>query len=385
MPNGPLDRRVEERILQVCPGVRVDGRSRAADRGATFDPIWGPIHRIARGHAVDPQVRHTAASGGILTALAIHLLESGEVDAVLHVAPSPDRPARAAAQISRTAVDVLRGARSWYAPAAPLTQLGKLLTDGRPFALVAKPCDVAAVENLGRLDARVRRLLKYRLTMVCGGVSQRGITLDFLDAAGIAEPDVRVLRYRGDGNPGPTAVEAVDGRRHATTYNEFWGGDEQTWQLQFRCKLCADSIGELADVVALDAWPGGAPAGEDEGFNAVIARTRHGAQLLRRAELSGSIALPEPLTVGDLNRFQPHQVERRRAVAARLAGFAAGTGLVPRFTGYRLLRAARGAGIRRAVGNAAGTLQRVRAGRHREPFVVRPTPSEPHPTEGGIQ
>jgi coenzyme F420 hydrogenase subunit beta len=117
----------------------------------------------------------------------------------------------------------------------------------------------------------------------------------------------------------------------------------------------------------------------------VIARTGRGAQLLRRAELSGSITLPDPLTVRDLNRFQPHQVERRRAVAARLAGFAAGTGMVLRFTGYRLLRAARGAGIRSAVGNATGTLRRVHAGRHREPFVSRPAWSEPHRTEGGTQ
>jgi coenzyme F420 hydrogenase subunit beta len=356
---------------------------RVTDEAAEWDVIWGQSYRIARGHAVDPEVRRTAASGGVLSALAIHLLESEQIDAVLHIGPSEEKPSTAIARISRTRREVLAGARSWYAPAAPLTLLGQLLDGERPFAVVAKPCDLAAVENLARVDDRVQRLVRYRLTMVCGGVSQRGITLDFLDAAGIAEHDVRVLRYRGDGNPGPTLVEALDGRRHAQTYNEFWGDGEQSWQLQFRCKLCADSIGELADVVALDAWPGGAPLDEDEGFNAVIARTPRGAGLLRQAELSGAISLPDPLTVRNLNEFQPHQVERRRAVAARMVGFAIGTGIVPRFTGYRLLRASGGAGLRANVRNAVGTLRRVRAGRHHEPFAAFSGSPIPHLHEGG--
>ena len=50
--------------------------------------------------------------------------------------------------------------------------------------------------------------------------------------------------------------------------------DEGKWRLQFRCKICADAIGELADIAVCDAWPGGGPTGEDEGFNGFIARTR---------------------------------------------------------------------------------------------------------------
>ena len=44
--------------------------------------------------------------------------------------------------------------------------------------------------------------------------------------------------------------------------------------MPFRCKICPDAIGESADVAALDTWPGGSPKGEDEGFNAVIARKK---------------------------------------------------------------------------------------------------------------
>jgi coenzyme F420 hydrogenase subunit beta len=101
-----------------------------------------------------------------------------------------------------------------------------------------------------------------------------------------------VLRYRGMGNPGMTRVEANDGRAFEVTYNDLWE-DEGKWRLQFRCKICADAIGELADMAVCDAWPGGGPAGEDEGFNGFIARTPNGQALLERAERAGAVVLLE--------------------------------------------------------------------------------------------
>ena len=61
-------------------------------------------------------------------------------------------------------------------------------------------------------------------------------------------------------------------------YNSFWG-EESTWRVPFRCKICPDAIGDSSDLAALDTWPGGSPVGEDEGFNAAIIRTKKGYDL----------------------------------------------------------------------------------------------------------
>ena len=60
-----------------------------------------------------------------------------------------------------------------------------------------------------------------------------------------------------------------------------FGDDESNWRVHFRCKICPDAIGECSDLAALDTWPGGSPAGEDEGFNAVIARTEKGNKFIK--------------------------------------------------------------------------------------------------------
>jgi coenzyme F420-reducing hydrogenase beta subunit len=73
------------------------------------------------------------------------------------------------AWVSTSAGEVIAGAQSRYGPAAPLIHLNKLLHEGRRFAVVAKPCDIAAVRNLGRIDQRVERQIPYCLSFFCGG------------------------------------------------------------------------------------------------------------------------------------------------------------------------------------------------------------------------
>lgn len=254
-----LDARTTRAINAVCPGTRIDGAdpSRMAP-GIRIDPVWGPLGTLVLGHATDAALRHRAASGGVLSALAQFMLSSGRVELVLHVAPSRQAPMRSTRHLSFDRVDVLEACGSRYGPAAPLRDFGSVLARGRPFALIGKPCDVGAVRNLTRVDPRVDELMRYALSMICGGASELGKSQDVLDRFGVAQRDLVLFRYRGHGNPGRTRIETRDGRVHELTYDEMWE-DEATWRIQSRCKICPDAIGEAADIVAGDTWPDATP------------------------------------------------------------------------------------------------------------------------------
>ena len=101
-------------------------------------------------------------------------------------------------------------------------------------------------------------------------------------------------------------------------------GSEMCIRDSFRCKICPDAIGECSDLAALDTWSGGSPAGEDEGFNAVIARTEKGINLLNDAIKAGYIEKGDDLNIDDINDFQPHQVNKKKAVYARHLGMKKG-------------------------------------------------------------
>jgi coenzyme F420 hydrogenase subunit beta len=365
----PLSRETLATINAVCPGTRIEGaRPETLPEGVETDPIWGPAapSTLVIAHASDPAVRFRGAAGGVLTALGQYLLRSGEVELVLHVKASPDAPLRSIATVSETPEAVLEAAASRYGPAAVLEDLDGVLARGRPLAVIAKPCDIGAVRRMAEADERAKRLARYCLTLACGGASDHGKSLDVLDSLDVAENDLRLFRYRGHGNPGPTRVETKAGRSFELGYQEMWG-DGSGWRIQPRCKICPDAIGEAADLVSADCWPGGSPEGEDEGFNAVLARTRAGVDLFERAVADGALTVVRSVGFRDMDLFQPHQVRKKRAVWARFEGMRAAGMAVPRVERLRIaeLAAMNDDGVNEQEMN--GARQRARAGRLGEP------------------
>jgi coenzyme F420 hydrogenase subunit beta len=363
-----------ERINAVCPGTRVEGGALGADGApAMHDTVWGSAQLMAIGYASDPEVRHRAATGGVLTALGQFLLASGRVKFILHVAASRREPLRSERALSFDAASVLDAAGSRYGPAAPLVDFTALLDRGEPFALIAKPCDIAAVRNLARIDSRVDRFLRYALTFVCGGASDLTKSEEAASELGILPEELSLFRYRGNGCPGPTRLETRDGRSFELSYQDMWQ-DESTWRIQPRCKVCPDAIGESADLAASDVWPGGGPTGEDESFNGIIVRTPRGLELYRAALAAGVITAP-PRNIGfrDFDGFQPHQVRKKRAVWARMAGMKAAGCPVPETHNLRLDECARLNTWAENMDEARGARRRARQGRLSEPpAVARP-------------
>lgn len=360
----------QERLNGFCPGVRVEGAD--PDRLAAdtpVDEIWGPAAMLAFAHAADPAVRHQGSTGGILSALGQFLLASGRVRFVLHVQAAAAAPMRSEARLSFTSAQIMEGAGSRYGPAAPLVDFEEVLSRGQDFALIAKPCDVSAVRNLARTDPRVGRQMKYALALVCGGASDLTKSEQVLDAFGIQEEELELFRYRGFGNPGPTRIEAKGGRVQEITYQDMWA-DEGQWMIQPRCRICPDAIGEAADIVASDTWPGGGPSGEDDGFNGVLVRTERGRELFEAARKAGAVTIVRDLGFRDMDRFQPHQVRKKRAVWARLAGMAAAGSPVLATDGLRIETCARLNTLAENLAEARGARQRVKAGRLGEPAPI---------------
>jgi coenzyme F420 hydrogenase subunit beta len=374
----PLDEPTLERINAICPGTRVEGAAHVegaaiepAGSRATLDLVWGPAEHLAIGYAGDPDVRYRASTGGVLTALGQFLLASGRAKFVLHVAASGKEPMRTERVLSFDAASILEGAGSRYGPAAPLIDFTALLDRAEPFALIAKPCDIAAVRNLARIDPRVNRYLQYALTFVCGGASDLTKSEEVVSEFGIRPDELSVFRYRGYGCPGPTRLETKDGRSVELTYQQMWE-DEATWRIQPRCKICPDAIGESADIAASDVWPGGGPTGEDEGFNGIIVRTARGLELYRAALAAGAIVVePGVVSFRDFDGFQPHQVRKKRAVWARLAGMRAAGQPVPETHNLRLAECARLNSLTENLMEARGARRRSKEGRLGEPPAVK--------------
>jgi len=347
------------------------------------DTVWGPAERLSTGHARDPVVRFRGSSGGVLTALGQFLLSSGRVKFILHAGASRSAPMRSERRLSFDGAAVLDGAGSRYGPAAVLVDFCEILDRAEPFALIAKPCDVTAVRNLARIDPRVERYMRYALTLVCGGASDLRKSEEVLQRFRIRESELGLFRYRGYGNPGLTRVETKDGRVFELTYQQLWE-DESKWMIQPRCRICPDAIGLEADIAASDTWPGGTPLGEDEGFNGIIVRTARGLELYDAAVAAGALAIEHSATFADFDRYQPHQVRKRRAVWARLKAQQLAGRPVPQVTSLSLEECARQNSVRENLAEYHGARARLTRHASVEPPVTAASSrrSDPDPTSG---
>jgi coenzyme F420 hydrogenase subunit beta len=367
VPLDELTRDENNLINSICPGLKIEGaRPDELALDAQLDLIWGAASELAVGYAGNPEVRYRCSTGGILTALGQYLLSSGRVDFILHVKAQSGFPMRTEQTLSFDIEAVQEAAGSRYGPAAPLVDFEAALALQRPFAVIAKPCDLNALRNLSRYDERVEKYLRYRLAFVCGGASDLAKSEDVLRTFGIAEDELRMFRYRGYGNPGLTRVEAKGGTTETITYQDMWA-EESKWMIQARCKICPDAIGEAADIAASDFWPGGGPSGEDDGFNGIIVRTAHGRELYEAAIADGAIVIERDVGFRDFDVVQPHQVRKKRAVWARYRGMAAAGLPVPETINLRIEACARLNDIATNLQEARGARLRAETGRLGEP------------------
>ena len=368
-----LDAATLKGIQSICPGIRVTGADASQVASArTMHPVWGPIRSLHRSWATDEAVRFRAAAGGSMTALGVFLLESGKVDSILHVRASSAKPMLTDAQVSTTAGEVKSGAQSRYGPAAPLVHVHRLLDEGRRFALFGKPCDVAAIRNLARIDPRVEEQIPYCLTFFCGGIPTLHTARKIASHHGVAEDEVEVFRWRGNGWPGPTHVKVRDGRTYDLSYDQTWFDPSQSWgyDMQFRCKICPDAIGELADVSCPDSWvmEGGKPIHEEApGVNVLVARTERGERLVAEAAAAGAIELA-PFSIAQLDAMHGDHLPRKLESPARVAALRVMGEPAPLFSRFRRWQMFRRAGFRRCLRAFLGTRRRVLAGANREPL-----------------
>lgn len=361
-----LDEPVLEMINAVCPGVVVHGYAPGSEPSdPEIDTIWGPTRVMAIGHAGDPQVRFHASSGGALTALGLHLLNSGKVEFILHVAASREQPLRTVRQLSFDTAQVIEACGSRYGPAAPLVDFRQILDRNQTFAFIGKACDISAIRNYAALDDRVDRLLRYTLNFYCGGVSEFNKTTEYVRRIGATEEDVTGLRYRGDGCPGDMVMTTRNGDEHRFSYNDMWS-DEKKWQLQFRCKICPDSLGDLADLSVADVWPGGKPITDEIGFNGFIARTERGQALLEDAVRSGDIVLTETLDYDGLELAQGSHMRKKQGLTSRYAAMRDAGITPPVATGLRLEQAAAMISETERQQNYEGMRQRLEQGDNQE-------------------
>ena len=348
---------VEARLDDICPGRHIEHDP--SELNNYYHILWGPLLHTREGYATDQEIRFRGSSGGVISALAIYLLQSNKVDYVLHTIASVSNPLLNSLHISRSYTDVLAASGSRYSPSAPLIDFENYLAGPEKFAFIGRPCDVAALKNYARFDKRIREKVCYTISFMCAGIPSIKGTIALLKQFGLAESSIRSVRYRGEGWPGSMVFETMNGERFSMDYEKSWGFLSKF--LQFRCKVCPDGVGEFSDISCGDAWflkEGKPDFSEKNGRSILMTRTERGEQLILDSIQEGYLTAM-PMNVGDLLLMQPYQAMRKKLVASRVHALKVLGVQIPNYKNMQLEIAAKHAGIKTYIESFLGTLIRV--------------------------
>jgi len=343
--------------LAVCPGYSVDAGQATGPLAKTSeaDHEFGPALEIWEGHASDPEIRHQASSGGLLSALSLYCLEKENMAFVLHTGMDEVKPWTNRTVQSRNRADILARTGSRYAPASPCDGLKSVEASDRPCVFIGKPCDAAGTALLRHQRPELDQKLGLVLTFFCAGTPSTQGTLDLMKSMGFSPPEARNVRYRGEGWPGRFRVQGKNGNQEKSlSYQESWG--RLTKYRPLRCHLCPDGLGRVADIACGDAWEK-FNNGEDQGRSIVLVRTERGRTILHRAMASGYVAL-ERVDAAAVLAAQPNLLSRRPEIYGRLLAMRLLLVPIPKFVGFSLFRSWIRLGLVKKARTVAGTARR---------------------------
>lgn len=281
--------------FEVCPGIAVDFEQLKKQMefldNKKDDLELGTFFKCYLSYAKDDSIRVGGASGGVLTALLVYLLQEKNIDEVILVGEKEDRPWIPYTCITNDIEKIKRSAGSKYVMLSLLTAVKEIEDFNKKYAIVCLPCHIHGLRKILDMKPHLQKKFAYIFGLFCGHNMYYEATEFVRKKLNISYELIKHLKYRGGDWPGGMTFYLKDGtikgisKRHYNYLNILF--------LPYRCQFCADFASELADVSFGDIWRKDIfeREGSKKGWSAILSRTKRGEQLISRAAQSGIVYL----------------------------------------------------------------------------------------------
>ena len=307
--------------------------------------VWGNCLRDPfYAYSNDQNLRKRASSGGVVSQIAIYLLENHLVDVIIETKFSEKSQIETETTITTNKNDIINCSGSRYTISSPLINIMNQLETGKKYAFIGKPCDVMALRNLKKHDQRIDSSIPYLISFMCAGIPSK-------------QAENRLLSALSS-----NVVTSNNGERKQMTYAESWGKilgrDVATV-----CRLCYDGIGTAADIACGDGWyikDGNPDFEEHDGRNIVFIRTDVGKELFNKMIESNVISCE---TTSDpyeeLKIIQNYQYTRRTTMREKLFALKLCRRPIPAYALSMMRQLGKKATVKSRTRIFLGTLQRL--------------------------
>lgn len=251
-----LEKNEDEFLYQVCPGkgysIKELGEKYSEDAGI-YDFRIGYYRSLGATYTLDNDFLIKSSSGGMMTYFAYYLLKEKIVDGILTVKFSyTDQGPVPHPFIAKNKQELLSAQGSKYMPIPLLQNIDDILSYHGSLAVIGTPCQIAGIRLFQKTNSQLNEKIKFCIANFCGGYRDFRETERIFKIFKINKKNISYFSYRGNGQPGTMSISQVTGTKTHISYPEY--SRLTGYTKYYRCRLCVDATGELADISFGDAW-----------------------------------------------------------------------------------------------------------------------------------
>ena len=291
------------RCEKVCPGAEFNfaeqHRKRYGSDGDLAD-TQGFFTESFIGYSTVSGLREKSTSGGLVTGILLHLLETSRIDGAVVVSSDKDVLWKGKPIVARSAEEILASAKSKYAIAPTNSVFSEILKSPGKYALVGLPCQIHGFIKAAELDPRLRDRVVLTIGLYChAAVEHEGYRIIW-KSLGEKARSARRFIYRIGKHPGTPHIELADGSLYPVYFGSKTGYRPSSMEIinilyrlysPARCLGCFDASSQFADISVGDPWM--APPDDyvdfRDGWSFALVRSERGSKICRELEESSKI------------------------------------------------------------------------------------------------
>ncbi len=293
--------------VKVCPGDEFDFHSEHQDIFGVQGDITSTHGEFTEAHisyANDPDIRERSTSGGTVTAILLHLLETGKIDGAVLIASDSEQIWKGKPMVARTRAEILAAMKSKYAISPTNSVLSEVRTLPGRYALVGLPCQIHGFTKAAKLDSKLRERVVLTIGLYCHAAIEHDALRIIWDSLGDETKDATRYISRVGKHPGTPHLEKKDGSLYPVYFPNKQGFRPSSMEIinivyrlytPARCLTCFDASAEFADIAIGDPWM--APPNERvdfyKGWSFGLVRTQRGKEVFDDLRASGKIGVED--------------------------------------------------------------------------------------------
>lgn len=300
--------------LQICPGKGYNivniAKELYGNEKLKYDLELGYIDSCFSAHSTNKEILNNASSGGIITSILLYLIKNKIVDKVsITQFKCDNKGVNTLSFLTDDPKEIIKAQGSKYCPVNLEPLIKELREYDGKVAIVATPCAIAGIRNIQKFYPNIIKAhVVFTIANFCGGFKSFKNIKRLAEIHQINIYDLKDFRFRGGGQPGSLRFIENGGKVAQTPYPQYVGLNG--YSKMYRCHVCPDATGELADIACGDAW---IPRFEQDScpWSMVICRNNSATELLSKMKRSNNI-ITENVTIEEIKQSQRYNLASKK-------------------------------------------------------------------------